>query len=523
MKNKLTIFLTLVILVITSCNQNPADKKTGGNINENPFKEILSRYNTEIPTEILTEDRVETRIGTLEFYDGLPSDATAEKVFDNLDFMRGVEVFLNFIPATSVEGIRRGMVESGLSAANQVMIFDDLMDSNPLFLTGNTGTVYVSGMLDLERDGPTVIEIPVGCGPSTVNDAFFRFVTDLGIPGPDRGKGGKYLILPPDYEGDIPEGYYVSTSPTYINWLIMRGLLKDGKPDAPRELFRNGLKVYPLKDISNPPEMQFINGSGKVFNTIHANTYPFFEELNEVIQREPVTLIDPELRGLAASIGIEKGKEFNPDERMRKILEESVVVGNATARSILFKGRNEDAYIYNDSKTWRTAFIGGDYQWLINDGAGGRNLDARTLFFYFATVNTPAMAWKLVGKGSQYGIASADIDGNYLYGDKSYRLNIPANVPAKDFWSIVVYDPQTRSELQTGQKYPSKNSARSKLLKNEDGSVDIYFGPTAPEGFEENWIETVPDKGWFILLRLYGPLEPWFDKTWRPGEIELLN
>jgi len=150
-------------------------------------------------------------------------------------------------------------------------------------------------------------------------------------------------------------------------------------------------------------------------------------------------------------------------------------------------------------------------------------LDARTLFFYFATVNTPAMAWKLVGKGSQYGIASADINGNYLYGDKSYRLNIPANVPAKDFWSIVVYDPQTRSELQTGQKYPSKNSARSKLLKNEDGSVDIYFGPTAPEGFEENWIETVPDKGWFILLRLYGPLEPWFDKTWRPGEIELLN
>jgi len=523
MKKILILSILLSGLLMYSCQQNQEKAGLAQETTEESFEEILANYNTKIPTEILTQNRVETRIGTLEFFDGLPTDETAQKVFDNLDFMRGVEVFLNFIPATSVEGIRRGMLESGLKSANQVMIFDELMDSNPLFLTGNTGTVYVSGILDLKRDGPTVIEIPVGCGPSTVNDAFFRFVTDLGIPGPDRGKGGKYIILPPDYEGEVPEGYHVSKSPTYINWLIMRGLLKDGKPDAPRELFRNGLKVYPLKDIDNQPIMEFINGSGKVFNTIHANTYPFYEELDEVIQREPITLIDHELRGLAASIGIEKGKEFNPDDRMNKILEEAVAVGNATARSILFKGRDADAYIYKNSKTWRTAFIGGDYQWLINKGNGGRNMDARTLFFYFATVNTPAMAWKLIGKGSQYGIASSDSKGNYLYGDKSYKLNIPANVPAKDFWSIVVYDPQTRSELQTNQKFPSKNSVRNNLIKNNDGSVDIYFGPAAPEGFEENWIETVPGKGWFILLRLYGPLEPWFEKTWQPGEIELTD
>ncbi len=168
---------------------------------------------------------------------------------------------------------------------------------------------------------------------------------------------------------------------------------------------------------------------------------------------------------------------------------------------------------------WQTAFPGGDYQWLVDKGNGGRDFDARTVFFYFATVNTPAMAWKLVGKGSQYAIAATDKDGNYFYGDKTYKLNIPTNIPAKDFWSVVIYDPQTRSELQTGQQFPSKNSARDTFDKNPDGSIDLYFGPQAPKGKERNWTQTVPGKGWFPILRLYGPLEPWFDKTWRPGEV----
>ena len=150
----------------------------------------------------------------------------------------------------------------------------------------------------------------------------------------------------------------------------------------------------------------------------------------------------------------------------------------------------------------------------------GRNADARTNFFYMATVNTPAMAAKIVGRGSQYAFSLADTTGAPFVGAKNYRLKIPANAPAKDFWSIVLYDPQTRSELQTSQPFPSKNNKRDKLIANADGSVDLYFGPKAPEGKEANWTQTVPGKGWFTLLRLYGPLEPWFDKTWRPGEIE---
>ncbi|MDH3826874.1 MAG: DUF1254 domain-containing protein, partial [Desulfobacterales bacterium] len=210
-------------------------------------------YNTKIPEYIMTPDKVETRIGTLEFFDGIPTKETAALLYDNLDFLRGVETFLNGIPATSVEGIRLGMERLGLNNSNQALIFDELMDSNPLFLTGNTSTVYCSVMLDLKKDGPTVVEVPPKSGPGTVNDAYFRFVVDMGPPGPDRGKGGKYLILPPGYEGEVPEGYFTAKSTSWVNWLILRGFLVDGKPDFSSNLFRTGLKVYPLAKAANPP------------------------------------------------------------------------------------------------------------------------------------------------------------------------------------------------------------------------------------------------------------------------------
>jgi hypothetical protein len=479
-------------------------------------------YNHQIPPQILTPDSVETRIGTLKFFDGFPDKDTAQKAYDNLDFMRGVETFLNFIPAASIEGMRLGMVEMGATKSNQGVLLEQLLDSSPLFLTGNTDTVYASVILDLEKDGPTVVEIPPASGPGTVNDAFFRFVVDMGAPGPDKGKGGKYLILAPDYKGNVPEGYFVARSTSYVNWLILRGFLVDGKPDAAAKSFKENLKVYPLALANNPPAMQFIDGSEKPFNTIHANNYMFYEELATVIAREPIDFLDPELRGLAASIGIRKDKPFAPDVRMKAILTDAVAVGNATARAIAFQTRDAEAYYYEKSR-WKAAFVGGDYKWLIDGGIGGRNLDARTLFFYQATVNTPAMVLKIPGVGSQYAYTEQDADGNYLDGAKNYRLHIPANVPAKDFWSVVVYDPQTRSELQTSQPFPSKNNKRNPLVANADGSFDLYFGPKAPQGKDANWIQSVPGKGWYTILRLYGPLEPWFDKTWRPGEIELVK
>ena len=500
-------------------------------------------YNVKIPENIMTPDKVETKIGELDFFDGVPSKETVAKVYDNLDYLRGIDTFLKFIPACNIEGMRRGTASLGVSEYNEVLVFDKLMDSNSLFLTGNTDTVYASSFFDLSKTGPLVVEIPAGAGPGTVNDAFFRFVVDMGAPGPDRKKGGTYIILPPDYKGELkptPNTFkdnssvkvkvgneerdvWIAKSRSYSNWMILRGFLVDGKPDAASKMWREKLKIYPLKDAAHPKPMKFVGGSGKFFNTIHSNKYDYYEELDEVIQREPLSFIDPELRGIAASIGIVKGKKFAPDGRMKKILTEAVKVGNATARTIMFYPRDKRAYLYPNS-SWKTFFIGGDYRWLDKTGKAGRNLDARIHFFYQATVNTPAMALELIGVGSNYAGNTKDSEGNILYGEKNYKLTLPKDVPAKDFWSLVVYDTQTRSELQTPkQPFPSINSKVAKLNYNKDGSVDIYFGPKAPKGHENNWIQTVAGKSWFVAIRFYGPLKPFYDKTWKPGEIELLK
>ena len=238
-------------------------------------------------------------------------------------------------------------------------------------------------------------------------------------------------------------------------------------------------------------------------------------------QKKPLDFIDPELRGQAGAIGLVKGKPFEPDAHLKKILEDAVAVANATARTLSFFPRDRRAYLYENSY-WITYFVGGDYRWLDGDGKAGRNLDARTMFFYQATVNTPAMAWEIPGAGSSYGGLNQDRNGDIMRGEKNYSLHLPPDVPAKDFWSVVVYDPQTRSQLQTSQPFPSKNSTVSKMDYNSDGSVDLYFGPQPPAGKENNWIQTVPGKTWFLVLRLYGPSKPWFEKTWRPGDLEPL-
>lgn len=238
-----------------------------------------------------------------------------------------------------------------------------------------------------------------------------------------------------------------------------------------------------------------------------------------MVQEEPSEALDPERLGLFASIGIEKGKPFTPDARMKKILTEAAAVGNATSRAILFRSRMKEAYFYSNS-AWVTTFAGG-YEFFLQPGV--RNLDARTMFHYYATGITPAMALKMVGIGSQYAAAFVDSEGKPLDGSKTYKIHLPPHIPAKDFWSFVVYDSQTRSMLQTDQQFPSIGSQKEGVVVNPDTSVDVWFGPTAPRYHEANWVQTVPGKGWNVLFRLYGPLQPWFDKTWKPGEFELVQ
>jgi len=465
-------------------------------------------------------DKVETPIGTLEFFDGVPKDSTVNAIYDNLDRMRGVEVFLDNVGAVSMYSVRTGLADAGSKGANRIAIFEQLLDSQTLVVTANTSTLYAYTYTDLAHDGPTVIEIPPGM-LGFLDDAWQRFVGNMGVTGPDKGKGGKYLVVPPGYDGEIPDGYFLLKPPTNRNFMFLRGSIKNGLKPAVENI-TSGLKVYPLKDAANPETTEFVNMSNKAFNTVFPSDFSYFENLNEIIQEEPIDAISPEVRGAIASIGIVKGQPFAPDDRMKKLLTEAATLGNASARAITYHPRFAGVKIYPDdpNSVWSTAFANKNTSFEAN---GIMGLDARVLYYFNAGGVTPAMAATRAGEGSDYALAVLDANKQAFDGSKTYKLHLPKDVPVNDFWAVTLYDTQTRSQLQTGQKFPTIGSQTEGMTKNPDGSYDVYFAPEAPEGKEGNWLQTVPGKSWFTILRMYGPLEPWINKTWRPGEIELVQ
>ncbi len=509
---------------------------------------------TKIPASITTPDRVETKIGTLEFKDGYPTEKTAEKIRDELDYLHGVEAFMNSIHGVSIYAIRKGLADVGIKDGDFI-IYSKLMDSRSLFLTANADTVYFWGNLDLSK-GPLVVETP----PSILgvfDDFWFRWVGDFGLAGPDKGQGGKYLLVGPEYEGALPEGgYYVYQSRMNHITMLFRAFLEEDDPAPAVARVKEHLKVYPYRaggvghsvasflagdsPLTRPPERttpRFVEGSGMAINTVPPNDFGHFEMLDALVQMEPAEALDAELAGQFAAIGIVKGEDFAPDARMRKTLDNAAAFGNAASRTLGTGAHPVDSFRYygEDSAWWNMLFAGG-YEFLnpppqiLANGEvkpapnkGARKLHARTSFFYTATGITPAMCMLLPNAGSQYLVANVDAQGVPFDGSKTYKVVLPKDIPAARFWSFTVYDNQSRSMLQTPQLFPRVGSQRypsPAAIPNADGSTIIYFSPERPRDAKEgNWIQTDPKKGWFTILRLYSPLQSFFDKSWRLSEI----
>jgi hypothetical protein len=454
-------------------------------------------------------DTIPSPFGDLRFFDGVPLPETAATAYDALDLMRGIEVFLNAVPGASLVAFRKGLRVAGVVSARQIGITEPRATSKALYLTPNTETTYGVTRLDLKAWGPTVIEAPPQ-SLCVVDDFWFRYVADMGIAGPDRGAGGKYLFLPPGHDGDVPDGYFTYRTPTFTNFVVLRAL--GGVPAMKRT------RVYPLARADDPEANEFINISDVAINTVHANDFSFYEEVAELVQEEPTDALDAERAGQLAAIGIASGTPFDPDARLRAILERAAPIAAGIARVVAYAPRDPDAVLYG---SWRNGFVGGSYEFLRN---GARLLEARTQFHYLATVVTPAMAHAQVGAGSAYAYTVHDANGDLLDGARTYRLHVDPDPPAKNFWAVDLYDTQTRSLLIVpSTPYPAIASNDGKVEANDDGSYDLYFGPVAPEGRASNWVETTPGKSWFPIVRIYGPLEPWFDQTWRLNELEPID
>ena len=503
MKKIGSIFLITILLI-----------SLGGIATAEPPK---MKMTTPIPEGIATPDKLETHLGTLTSFDGVPDKETTKKVYDELDLRRATEAFLATLPVASMSAMEKGLRSFG-PPNTTALLFEDLMDSKSLWLTPNTVSIYQVAWVEL-GDEPMVIETPPKV-LGIIDDAWFHYVADFGNAGPDKGQGGKFLLVPLGYKGKTPDGYFVARTNTYGNWVVWRGFQVNGSTKPAVDATKAKFRIYPLSQKDNPPKMNFINVSGNAHNTIHRMDSGYWEEVNETIQAEPTTGLNPEIRGLLASIGIEKGKPFNPDARMKKILTEAAKIGSVTARALTARPRDERFYAYPGERVWTNPFIEGRYDFLMD---GATLLDSRIYMHFYATGITPAMAVENIGVGSQYLIAYLDKGGNALDGSKTYKIHLPPNVPAKDFWSFTLYDNQTRSMLQTDQRFPGLDNNKKGLKKNKDGSFEVYFGSKPPKGWENNWIQTVPGKGWNTILRLYGPLESFYDKSWKPGDPELVK
>ena len=387
--------------------------------------------------------------------------------------------------------------------------------------TGNNTTPYLIAYWTV-KDGPVVIEIPGGTKDvslfGVMMDSWQRPVAEVGAAGADGGRGGKYLLLPPNYQGDIPLGYLVTRQKTYEGYFLLRPVIADNSESNLKkaEQFAKQIKIYPLAKAENPPETKHVDGYRKRVHAIVDYDASYFDNLHEILQQEYIEEKDLAFLGLAESIGIRRGFPFKPDDTARKVFDSAAKEAHQYLIKLFFDERGPMFY---DDRQWFTLNFPGtvETEWGYTYPTFV-DLDTRAALYYgiFSSVER-------LGAGTFYFVGAKDTTGAWLDGGEDYKLTVPADAPAKQFWSAVVHDVETAAwftDLPINKEGIA--SFTEGLEKNQDGSVDIYFGPKAPQGKETNWLPTVPGKKFFLIFRFYRPEPALFDKSWKLNDVEKL-
>jgi hypothetical protein len=457
---------------------------------------------------------IETRFGKIEVVSGYPSAQSIAKLIDETDYQRASQAYLWGLPIVGLFEWQKAHDNLFKVRNGQLVLFLSFEEKLGI-MTPNFDTPYIGALADLEKSGPLVLEVPKGAMAGMILDFWQRSLTDVGVVGPDKGQGGKYLILGPGHKDPKAAGYIVIRSTTWNVFCGVR-LLDPDRARAIRELVPK-LRTYAWSQRANPPQEQVVPAGNVKWSQTPPTGMAYWDSLAQALAREPVQERDRFFMAMLKPLGIEKDKPFAPTDRQKKILTDAAVTGELMAKANTYTKRFEDAYW--PGMHWKDVLA-------VNTTQREKNfdqLDERASYFYEAVAISEAMRSTTSGFGQRYMGVYQDKDGGWLVGGNSYRLRVPANPPAKQFWSVTVYDEKNRQMLVNETKRMDISSRNPSVAKNADGSTDVYVGPTAPKGFENNWVQTKAGEGWFVLFRFYGPTEKLFDRSWVLPDFELVK
>ena len=443
----------------------------------------------------------------------------AESLRDELYYQRAVQAYMTMLPALNVIGMRDGSEKAFGKGYNVLPIWKDRMDSRCWVPTPNADVIYSMSYLDLKKDGPLVIAAP----PNVIGmftDFFQRTITDVGAIGPDRARGGLYLLLPPNYDGPRPQGYFTFESPTYNVFLFFRTIMKkgDGKPDpAPAVANAEQTRVYPLwapeKDVK---PMEFPNASGKRLDMMYPVDNTYWTKMKEFVDYEPISMMSFESRGVLAAIGIVKGEPFKPTPKEQELLKKAVETAPKMILAMRQLGRPDKRQLYYKDRQYENAWAGAtseDFQ------ASYLDVNLQAAYYQYVYSSAPAMAMRTINAGSKYPFTTRDAKGEFLDGASTYKLHLPPDPPAALFWAVTAYNVTDGTMPETDQLLPSTNGYYD-IPKNDDGSIDIWFGPKKPDGVADSaFIKTIPRRNFLVALRLYGSGVEFYDQTWKPDDV----